>query len=72
MAVAKLNSDRLLREMVLRGWNGVDLAYFAQVSPATVSAALRGRPVSSTTVRKMVLALSKVPTVAGAEEILAG
>lgn len=71
MAAGKVKVDRLRRELVLRGWNGVDLAYFAQVSPATVSAALQGRLVSSTTIRKMALALSKAPPVAGAEELLA-
>ena len=49
----------------------VDLAYFAEVSPATISAASQGRLMSSTTIRKMTLALSKAPPIAGAEEILA-
>ena len=71
MAAARVNADRLRRELVLRGWNGVDLAHFAKVCPATVSAALQGRLVSSTTIRKMALALSKAPPIAGAEEILA-
>ena len=72
MAAGRVKVDRLRRELVIRGWNGVDLAYFAQVSPATVSAALQGRLVNSTTIRKMALALSKAPPVAGAADILAG
>lgn len=70
MAAAKLNPDRLAREMMLRGWHGIDLAYFAGVSPATVSAALQGRQVSTTTLRKMALALSGSPTVPGVEDLL--
>ena len=71
MAAARVNTDRLRRELAIRGWNGIDLAYFAQVSPATVSAAMQGRQVSSATLRKMALALSKAPAVAGVEDILA-
>ena len=71
MTAARLNVERLRRELVIRGWNGVDLAIHAQVSPATVSAALRGRPVASNTIRKMALALSKAPPLAGTEDILA-
>ena len=71
MTAARLNVERLRRELVIRGWNGVDLAYYAKVSPATVSAALQGRPVTSLTVRKMALALSQAPPLAGAEDLIA-
>ena len=71
MAAAKVNVDRLRREMLLRGWDAVDLAFHAGVSPATVSHAINGLPVSSTTLRKLAQALLSAPAVAGAEELLA-
>ena len=71
MAAAKVNAERLRREMLLRGWDGVDLAYHAGVSPATVSHAIRGLPVSSGTIRKLALALSKASLIDGAEDLLA-
>ena len=71
MAAARVNADRLRREMLLRGWNGVDLAHYAGVSPATISHAVRGLPVSTTTIRKMALALSRAPAIDGAAELLA-
>lgn len=71
MAAARVNAERLRREMLLRGWNGVDLAYHSGVSPATVSHAMQGLPVSSTTIRKIAIALSKAPVIAGAAELLA-
>jgi transcriptional regulator with XRE-family HTH domain len=71
MAAANVNVDRLRREMLLRGWDGVDLAFHAGVSPATVSHAINGRAVSPTTLRKLAKALVGAPVVAGAEELLA-
>ena len=71
MAAAKVNAERLRREMLLRGWDGVDLAYHAGVSPATVSHAIYGLPVSSTTLRKLAQALARAPVVTGADELLA-
>ena len=71
MAAARVNADRLRREMLLRGWNGVDLAYRAGVTPATVSHAMRGLPISSTTLLKLAVALSSAPVVDGAAELLA-
>jgi transcriptional regulator with XRE-family HTH domain len=71
MAAGKLNPEHLRREMMLRGWNGIDLAYRSGVSPATVSHAVQGLPVSTSTIRKLALALSKAPRIPGAEELLA-
>lgn len=70
MSAARVSVERLRRELALRGWNGVDLAYFAKVSPATVSAAMQGRSVSTTTIRKMAIALSKQPVIEGAADLL--
>ena len=71
MASTRVNVEKLLREMVIRGWNGVDLAYFSGVTPATVSAAMQGRQVSATTVAKIARALLKAAIIPGAEELLA-
>jgi len=71
MAAAKVNVDHLRREMLLRGWDGGDLAYHSRVSPATVSHAMQGHPVSSTTIRKLVAALLRQPAIAGADALLA-
>lgn len=71
MAAARVNYERLRREMLLRGWDGVDLAFHAGVSPATVSHAINGLPVSSTTLRKLAQALLRAAVVSGAEELLA-
>ena len=57
--------------MLFRGWNGIDLAFHSRVSPATISHAISGRPVSASTIRKMALALSTAPVIAGAAEFLA-
>lgn len=70
MAATRVNVERLKRELVTRGWNGIDLAFHAGLSPATVSAALQGRPVSTTTVHKMVLALTRQPKIEGSEELV--
>ena len=71
MAAAQVNVERLRRELLVRGWTGLDLACHSGVSPATVSAAVQRRPVSVTTVRKMALALSRAAVIPGAEELLA-
>jgi len=71
MATAKVNVARLRREMLLRGWDGVDLAYHSGVSAATVSHAMQGHPISSTTIRKLVGALLRQPAITGADALLA-
>lgn len=71
MAASRVNVQALRRQMALRGWNGVDLAYHAGVVPATVSAAMQGRPISSATLRKLAEALLKAEVIPGAEELLA-
>jgi transcriptional regulator with XRE-family HTH domain len=56
-----LDSERLRRELVRRGWNATELAQAARVSNATVSAACRGRAISPTSVRLIVKALMSQP-----------
>lgn len=71
MAAARVNVEQLNRQLGLRGWSGLDLARFSGVCPATVSAAMNGRAVSTGTIRKLALALSRAKTVPGADELLA-
>jgi hypothetical protein len=61
MAGTRVQSDRLRLELARRGWDGSDLAAAAGLSCATVSTAIRGLPVSTVTLRKMVLSLSRAP-----------
>lgn len=56
-----LDSERLRRELVRRGWNATELAHAARLSNATVSAACRGRAISPTSVRLIVKALIAQP-----------
>jgi transcriptional regulator with XRE-family HTH domain len=56
-----INGDHLRRELSRRGWTGSDLAHTARISNATVSAACRGRAISSTTLRLIVEALLAQP-----------
>ena len=71
MAAARVNTERLRREMLLRGWDGVDLAHYSSVIPGTVSRAIGGRAGSTGTIRKMALALSKSPVILGPVDLLA-
>lgn len=61
---------RLEHELVRRGWTGQDLAVAAGLSPATISAARRGRRVHASTVRRMAIALQRAPVVDGMEALL--
>ena len=65
-----LSRSRLDQELVRRGWTANDLALAAGVSAGTLSGARHGRPVAPRTLRKIALALSKAPVVAGIEELL--
>jgi DNA-binding Xre family transcriptional regulator len=67
---SRLNASRLDRELACRGWTANDLAAAARISPATISAARRGRPVNHRTLRKIADALIKVPIVSGVEALL--
>ena len=49
----------------------MDLAYHAGVVPATVTAAMKGRPVSTGTIRRFAEALGKEPVVSGVDALLA-
>lgn len=66
----RIDADRLRRELACRGLYCVDLARLADVSPATVSTAMQGRPVSPRTLRRIAAALLQVPVVPGSGELL--
>ena len=56
-----VNPARLRYEMARRGWNAINLAREARLSPATVSTALAGKPVSAQSLSLMVEALTRTP-----------
>lgn len=65
-----VDSERLHREITRRGWSPVDLARAARLSPATVSAALNGRPIAAASLALMAKALSAAPPEAIIERLL--
>jgi lambda repressor-like predicted transcriptional regulator len=60
MSVA-VDSAVLRQEIARRGWSSRDLARAAQISPATVSAAVNGRPISATCLSLIARALAGAP-----------
>jgi transcriptional regulator with XRE-family HTH domain len=66
----RLSVSRLRREMACRGLNGSELASLAEISTATMSAAMQGRSVSVRTLRKIAGALARIPPVPGTVELL--
>lgn len=66
----RLSTARLDRELARRGWNATDLAIASGCSRATISAARRGRSVTSATLAKIADALRKAPVVAGIDSLL--
>jgi hypothetical protein len=67
-----VDAQRLRQEIARRGWGGVDLARAARLSPATVSAALSGRPIAATSLNLMVKALASAPVDALIDRLLGG
>jgi hypothetical protein len=65
-----IRRDRLDLELFRRGWTAADLAQAARVSPATISGARHGHRVSPRTLRRLALALTAAPTIAGVDELL--
>ena len=65
-----VDAQRLRQEIARRGWGGVDLARAARLSPATVSAALSGRPISATSIGLMAKALASNPADAVIDRLL--
>jgi DNA-binding Xre family transcriptional regulator len=67
-----VNTQRLIREMARRGWNGRDLARAAGISGPTVTMALAGRPIAPATLKRIALALLAAPPVEGIDSLLLG
>ena len=65
-----ISSLRLRLELARRGWAHNDLARAAGISPPTVSAAMAGRPVAPSTLRKIAGALVSAPVVEGIDMLL--
>jgi hypothetical protein len=70
MARTRVDAGRLRLELARRGWDGCDLATAAGLSSATVSAAIRGRLISTASLRKMVVALSRAPVLPGVDDLV--
>ena len=70
MAAARINQLQLRREMTCRGWNASDLARLAGLSPATLTAVLKGSRVSAHTVRKIAVAIARTPPIPEAIQLL--
>lgn len=62
---------RLRYELAVRGMEAIELAKMARLSPATVSAALGGKPISEASLRLIATALQSTPVVAVIERLLA-
>lgn len=70
MSGMQLAPRRLHIEMARRGLRGCDLARLSKLSPATVSHALNGQPIATTTLHKLAIALSQVPVIAAVDDLL--
>lgn len=65
-----VRAARLRQEMARRGWDAVHLAREARLSPATISAALAGRPIAAQSLSLIADALSRAPVVATIDLLL--
>jgi transcriptional regulator with XRE-family HTH domain len=70
MSGTALKQQRLRLKMARRGLQAVDLARLAGLSPATMTAALHGRSVSTTTLFKIATALTRAPVVPVVEDLI--
>jgi transcriptional regulator with XRE-family HTH domain len=67
---ARINADRLRREIVARGRDMQNFARLAGISAATLSHAVNGRPVVAGTLRRITSALLRAPRLEGADLLL--
>jgi len=56
-----VHAGRLRLEIVRRGWSATDLARESRLSPATISAALAGRPIAAKSLDLIAGAFTRVP-----------
>jgi lambda repressor-like predicted transcriptional regulator len=61
---------QLRQEMARRGWDAVDLAHAARLSPATISAALSGHPIAARSLTLIADALAHAPVVTAVDLLL--
>ena len=66
----RVNIPRLRREMALRGWRPTDLAHVAGLSAGTMTAVMKGRPISPRTLRRIAGALQRHAIVPGLADLL--
>lgn len=69
-ARATVRTDRLHYHMMVRGLTGALLAQRSGVSQATVSHCLNGHRISPATLRKVCMALARVPTLEIADDLV--
>ena len=67
-----VDSDRLRRELIRRGWHSSDLAREAGLSEPTISAALMGHQISVHSLRSIAEAIARTPEVAGIDALMRG
>ena len=67
----RIRIEVLQLELGKRGWNFVDLARAAGISPATLSAANHGARISPRTLRRIAEALNRQPVIPAAEDLIA-
>lgn len=65
-----VHPGRLRQEMARRGWAAVDLARESRLSQATVSTALRGKPIAEKSFALMAKALSRTPVLDVADALI--
>lgn len=67
-----VHAGRLRFEMVRRGWCASDLARESRLSPATISAALAGRPIAAKSLDLIGDAFTRVPSRKAIDELIMG
>ena len=67
-----VHPGRLRFEIVRRGWSASDLAREARLSPATISAALGGRPIAAKSLDLIGDAFTRVAAKKAIDELIMG
>lgn len=67
-----VHAGRLRFEMVRRGWSASDLARESRLSPATISAALAGRPIAAKSLDLIAHTFSRVPARQAIDALIMG
>lgn len=67
-----VHAGRLRFEMVRRGWSASDLARESRLSPATISAALAGRPIAAKSLDLIGDAFTRVSARKAIDDLIMG